>query len=68
MYERRTRARTLTRTRIELTVLKTCVAGEASIVALLFRSSILSSRSNFTSPLRVRVAITTGVVWGVLAG
>jgi len=62
MDGRRTQAPTRTRTRIELTVLKTCITGEASIVALMFRSSILSSKSSFAFPLRARVAIVTGVM------
>ena len=57
---------TRTRARIELTVLKTFFAGEAS-TTFLFRILILSSMSG-ALVLRARVAIITGLVGDVLVG
>ena len=53
-------ALTRTRAKVALTVLKTCFAEETS-TAFLFKTSILSSRSD-TSALRVRVAIFVGLM------
>ena len=53
-------ALTRTRARVALTVSKTCFVEEAS-AASLFKSSILSSRSDNLA-LRMRVAIFAGLV------
>jgi hypothetical protein len=53
------RAFTRTRVRIELAVMKICLAGEAS-TAFLFRTSILPSNSD-TWISRVCVSITAGL-------